>query len=165
MFEIVKAVPEDSLMISSIKIITWKKAYAKILPKEYLNSLNIDERAQKYHAELTLNDTIFSFLIKYNEIPIGVIRMEMDKSSAILRDIYILPDYCGMGFGTKAFNFALSTAKENHYDVLNAWIFEKNIRSLKLAQMIGFVSTDEIVLHRRTGVNLKKFIYTIDQTC
>lgn len=165
MFEIVKATPEDSLLISGIKITTWKKAYQKILPVEYLDSLNIEERAQKYHSELFYSHTVFSFLIKFNGSYIGVIKLEMNESSATLRDIYILPDYWGMGFGTKAFLFIISIAKENHYGELNAWILEKNIRCIKLAKMIGFVSTVEFSLHHRTGIKMKKYTYTIDQTC
>ena len=84
------------------------------------------------------------YILHFDGKPIGQVRLDLDGD-------YLLIDYSidvkqrGKGYGTKALDLAINTAKEslNEFDGYKALVKEGNIGSARVFKMLGFKEVDD----------------------
>ena len=77
-----------------------------------------------------------TYILQYNEMPVGVVRFEINKTTNI--GVTVAPDHRGMGFGAKIIKTACNTFWRNNTDYILAYIKKGNIASQRVFEKAGF---------------------------
>ena len=88
------------------------------------------------------------FIAQVNGVPIGQVRLEFDNSIAWL-SIYLLPAFCGMGYGTYLIKLITSQAQDYFPKItsVDAVIRQDNMRSISSFLRAGFFQMDVSSTH------------------
>ena len=94
------------------------------------------------------SDCIKIFIAQVNGVPIGQVRLEFGNSIAWL-SIYLLPAFCGMGYGTYLIKLITSQAQDYFPKIssVDAVIRNDNIRSISSFSRAGFFPIDLSSIH------------------
>ncbi|OFX35262.1 MAG: hypothetical protein A2X08_07425 [Bacteroidetes bacterium GWA2_32_17] len=117
----------------------------KILFQQYSNSLNIDLSFQDFETELkTINKQYNkpkgALLLVYNDIiAIGCAGIrELDKETAELKRMYILPEFRGHKIGQKLLELSFETDKNLNYNKIRLDTLPNMIQAQNLYRSLGF---------------------------
>lgn len=139
-----KATREDAARLAEIKIASWRKAYAGIVPEFYLANLDKQEFTADYLEIITLAEESIDILICQGEI-IGFITtgpaQESDclETTAEIKGQYLLPEYWSQGLGRELFFHGLDVVKAQGFKRAILYVLQKNTRSRKFYESAGFV--------------------------
>ena len=97
------------------------------------------------------------YILHFDGKPIGQVRLDLDGD-------YLLIDYSidvkqrGKGYGTKALDLAINTAKEslNEFDGYKALVKEGNIGSARVFKMLGFKEVDDTEVNGNIYLTFQK---------
>ena len=97
------------------------------------------------------------YILHFDGKPIGQVRLDLDGD-------YLLIDYSidvkqrGKGYGTKALDLAINTAKEslNEFDGYKALVKEGNIVSARVFKMLGFKEVDDTEVNGNIYLTFQK---------
>lgn len=106
------------------------------------NSGTIDWNDHIQWLKIKLDDPASKiYILKYNEIPVGVVRFEINETTII--GITVAPDHRGMGLGAEILKTACNTFWENHADSILAYIKKGNVASQRVFEKSGFTFQKE----------------------
>ncbi|MFA0402401.1 GNAT family N-acetyltransferase [Vibrio sp. 10N.222.52.C12] len=88
-------------------------------------------------------DELDNYEIYVGESRIGVIRFSYTSDTTFLRDLQILADYQGRGFGSKCLDLAIEHANNQASTQLVLRVFSEN-PAIKLYQAKGFTKLSEV---------------------
>lgn len=135
-----KANEIDLPQIAKVKIDGWQTVYRKIIDKEVLDNLSIDQEIkslQKYD----LNDI---FIIENHESILAFCRVydytTPQYNSDIdceIREIYVCTNYRRLGIGTKLFKYVLNYFQDCKKHKLYLGVFEKNYSARNFYKKMG----------------------------
>ena len=143
-FLIREAQPADAHDMAKVIVLSWQSAYRGIVPDDYLMSLNIDERAQRFKQSLASDtEKMLYYVAEENGMIIGNLVMseshDEDKSKAgQVIAIYLLQEYRGMGHGKKMMDFAVNSLRKLGYSNILIWVFEDNAIARNFYEKYGF---------------------------
>ena len=143
-FIIRRTLPEDAYECTACRIASWRAAYRGIIPDEYLDSLSIEERAEKLKEYLNNEpkDHEGHCVIYENEIigilSIGKCRDEDKPDAGEIEAIYFLEKFWGKGCGIELIDFAIDRLKSMGYTEIIIWVLEENNRARKFYEKRGF---------------------------
>ncbi len=139
---------KDTDAIAHIHIEGWKSAYGGIINQNYLDSLSVSERADKW--KIWLADEESSVDIAFvDDKPVGFVsygrlRTPPPGQSAIrplytgeIMALYILPDYWRRGAGTALLKQACVKLKDFKHQSLCLWVLDKNSRACIFYEKMG----------------------------
>ncbi|WP_157869557.1 GNAT family N-acetyltransferase [Paucilactobacillus hokkaidonensis] len=124
--------------ISLVYAKSWKHAYARIIPAQYLNELVGD----KWISILSKSDR--EMLVLDNEgqsvgvVTFGVARDSEYSSEGELMSIYLLPEYIHKGYGTKLLKKAEIRLVELGYATIYLWVLAANNSGRNFYKQQGF---------------------------
>lgn len=100
-----KATMTDLEVISCIHASSWKVAYKGIVPQRYLDELKYDFWVDAFQNWIS-NNLVTAQLIYENEIPVGCIAYGKSRDEKFpewgeIVSIYVLPEHCSKGYGSK----------------------------------------------------------------
>lgn len=98
-------------------------------------SINWDDHLQWFKKKL-IDPTSKIYILQYNEMPIGVVRFEVNETTII--GVTVAPDHRGLGLGAEILKTACNTFWENSSDIILAYIKKKNIPSYRVFKKAGF---------------------------
>jgi RimJ/RimL family protein N-acetyltransferase len=138
-----KAMINETYEFASCKIEAWQSAYKGIIPDEYLNSMSVEQHAERYKEWMKDQNTEYYFVICNNETA-GILVLSKcdneDKPNAgDIIAIYLLKPYWNKGHGRTMMNFAMDRLKQLGYDEVVIWSLEDNIRAKQFYEKFGFV--------------------------
>ncbi len=138
----------DIEVLAQIHIEGWRGAYGGIVNQEYLDSLSVADRADKWRE--WLKDTESTVDIAWvDEKPVGFIdygrlRTPPRGQSAIrplytgeIMALYILPDYWRQGIGIALLKHAAEQLKTMKHFSLCLWVLDKNKRACDFYEKMG----------------------------
>ncbi|HAN20237.1 MAG: hypothetical protein A2Y15_05125 [Clostridiales bacterium GWF2_36_10] len=139
-----KAEYGDAEKIAYVHTMSWKVAYAGIIPDEYLNNLSVDDRAEKFRLYFDKNENTFYFLTELDEKTIGFIVLQECrdkdlKGAGEICAMYLLPEYFNKGYGSHMMRFSVNFLANKGYKTIALWVLEENARARKFYQKCGFV--------------------------
>ena len=65
--------------------------------------------------------------------PVGIVSV----TNSLIEDLYVLPDFQNMGYGTKLLQYAVGQCA----DIPTLWILDNNTRAERLYRRMGFKKT------------------------
>ena len=86
----------------------------------------------KFWNDYLKNKKGYAFIIEYNGIDCGVIRLDMKKNNKAEVSIIISPKFQGIGIGTKSLNLACKIARRLNIKGLTARIKPNNKKSINI---------------------------------
>ncbi len=145
-----KATIKDIKDISNIHALSWKSAYRRIIPQQYLDELKNDFWISVFHYWIT-NNILTVQIIFEDKLPVGCITYGNSRDDQLpnwgeVVSIYLLPEYLGKGYGQKLFEFALLDMKESCYSNIYLWVLKENLRAREFYEKNNFqCSQDECI--------------------
>jgi ribosomal protein S18 acetylase RimI-like enzyme len=121
---------------------SWEVAYKDIIPADFIIEKNATRQAQ-FKESITI-DNNDAYVIQYGEKTIGILRAslplddDMGDDAYELYYIYLHPDFCKMGIGTRAMEFAFDKARNMGKRIMTVWVFAENVNSIRFYEKCGF---------------------------
>ncbi len=152
---------DDVGAMSYVHARTWKGAYDKYIPIEYLNNISDDgwiplftkvivdniHEAAVYELEGRITGTI-----SYGNEKAEPECSECDEGEII--SLYVLPEYWSAKQGYELTSFALDRLKQQGCKSCYLWVIKENDRAVNFYKKIGFLSTKEISTLVYAGVKV-----------
>lgn len=156
-----KATVADAAAIAHVHVTSWRSTYAGIVPDAYLESLNVDERAQNWEDHLAAQRAIF--LVAEDEEGIfgfacgGRLREELAGYDAELYAIYLLRERQRQGTGRSLAQSLVDALLAERFKSMAVWVLEANpavsfykrLGAFQIAQKkieIGGIQLEELAL-------------------
>jgi L-amino acid N-acyltransferase YncA len=142
--QVVHAALEDARAVAEIHVMTWRSAYASILPAAYLASLSV-ERREAMWSECIAAGTPELLVAKDRDsiqgwLNFGPSRDEgASRTEAEVWAIYVAPEFWSTGTGRKLWLRAKGLMLEQGFRSCSLWVFPQNARAIKFYCAVGFV--------------------------
>ena len=147
---IVEARSSDANLVGSIHSMAWKETYENIFEREYLAQDTVEKRRQEFMDSLKDINTRY-FLLYDSEVPIGIMKIRVEKDCCEIESLYLLKSCRGKGSGTQAIQFVIN---EFSNVKIALWTLEINESARKFYEKNGFCDTGE----RRVIARGKDFV-------
>lgn len=123
-----RAVVNDSTGVARVQVESWKTTYKKIVPDEYLNSMSVESRIQKW-KDIIESQTVF--VVEKDSKIIGFCNSGINTGDyrdyqGELFAIYLLQDYQRKGLGRHLFDKIVTEFKEQNVNSLIVKVLEDN---------------------------------------
>ncbi len=147
--EIIKSV-DDAGRVARVHWVTRQKAYADILPREYVSQRSFGDLERHWYdnIEKSAQDKGTIWIAQSNGFDAGFAAAgatrdeDLDgKTAAELYYIYVMPDYWGTGIGKKLFDQACDEMKKSKFKELTVWVYEPNAFARKFYERQGMKLT------------------------
>lgn len=158
------AEPEDSLAVARVHVRSWQVGYRGLLPDEYLDHLNPEERARHYKFGAT--DPLQ---------PATIVAVEQREicgfaTTAAARDpdatgkgelyaLYVDPSYWGRGIGAALVTAARSRLAEQRFSAAVLWLLSGNSRGDRFYRIDGWLPDGTQRIAEVWGVSVEEFRY------
>jgi L-amino acid N-acyltransferase YncA len=125
-----KAKIEDAASIAHVHVESWKTTYVGIVSDAFLNSLNKEERAQRWQEQILADKP--SIFVAEDETGIfgfaagGEVRDKLDGYDAELYTIYLLHERQKQGVGRTLCITLASALQINGFKSMLVWVLEQN---------------------------------------
>ena len=113
-----------------IHSISWKESHRAFCAPDFIE-MHTAERQQEYLRKKINHGTKLYMLV--DEKPAGIVSV----TDSLIEDLYVLPDFQNMGYGTKLLQYAVGQCA----DTPTLWILDHNTRAEKLYRRMGFKKT------------------------
>ncbi|MBX9877556.1 MAG: GNAT family N-acetyltransferase [Candidatus Obscuribacterales bacterium] len=141
---------DDAGRVARVHWVTRQKAYADILPKEYVAQKSFSDRERQWYSNIEKagqgDGTIW--IAQLNGFDAGFAAAgatrdeDLDeKKSAELYYIYVMPDYWGSGVGKKLFDKACDEMRSAKFNEITVWVYEPNAFARKFYERQGMKLT------------------------
>lgn len=124
---------DDAASLARISIDTWRATYADILTKNFLDSLSIEHRIERWRERLSNPDkSFFTLVAEDNEGRITGYAGGKPESegntiyTGEVGDIYVLPSFQRQGIGSRLIASVVSRLKQQGHKSIMLWAFTKN---------------------------------------
>ncbi len=135
-----RAKPEDASAISDVHETSWKNAYAGIVPYGALARM-INRRDVAWWANAIRKSTLILVIEMNNEIvgyaTLGPNRVSTFPHEGEIYEIYLLPEYQGVGLGSKLFADAANELKRRSYKGAVVWVLSDNHPAISFYENAG----------------------------
>lgn len=137
------AEPRDALEVARVHITSWQAAYRGLVPDEYLDQLNIEDRAARYDfsgADLSKPLTIVA--LKEASI-VGFVTTLPSRSADLPEDgeiggLYVSPQYWGHRAGAALIAAGREQLARLGFAYAHLWVLENNTRAERFYEMDGW---------------------------
>jgi len=135
-----RAKPEDASAISRVHETSWKNAYAGLVPYGALARM-INRRDVKWWANAIRKSTLILVIEMDNEIvgyaTLGPNRVSTFPFEGEVYEIYLRPEYQGVGLGSKLFADAVNELKRRSYKGVVVWVLSDNDPAISFYENAG----------------------------
>ncbi len=162
-----KANVDDALAVATAHARGWQVAYKGIVPQEYLDAINIEQRLGQWRGYLEA-DTPTDYVAEVDgEVVgfanVGVFRDDPDDHAAgELWAMYVNPDAWGAGAGYALMQATLTHFAEKNLRTGYLWVIEQNDRARRFYERQGWTSNEAFKYEDVAGVTLTERRYSID---
>jgi GNAT superfamily N-acetyltransferase len=156
------AVPADAERMAEIHIRSWQKAYQGILPAEFLASLSIETRVERWRIDLaSMDESNLALVIENRSSVNGFARLSpsADRNDGEVQAIYLDPDHWRRGWGRQ-----LMTAAEKRLIQLGwrdaiLWVLERNEPARRFYEALGWQVEPHRALLNIGGADVQEIRY------
>ena len=138
---------KDAAHIATVHIRSWQAAYRGLLPQDYLDTLDIPRRTESWKRALRSTDWSKGGVVVAVPGPdvlgfagYGPTRDEGEDCCAVgeIRQIYLLPEAWGKGFGQRLMSAALIRLASAGYTQATLWALTTNTRARRFYEKNGW---------------------------
>lgn len=138
--DIRKAEPHDADAIASVHDRAWRGAYAGIIPHKALNKM-VGRRGTSWWADAIKRKATVLVVEIGGEVAgyatLGRNRARELKQQGEIYELYLSPEYQGIGLGTRLFSAAREMLRSHGFDGLVVWALEENEGALAFYEGAG----------------------------
>lgn len=131
--DIRRAEPHDADAIAAVHDVAWRGAYAGIIPHRALNRM-ISRRGPRWWAHAIRRSATVLVMEIGGEVAgyatLGRNRARELKQQGEIYEIYLRPEYQGIGLGRRLFQAARETLTGHGFTGLVVWALEENAAAL-----------------------------------
>jgi len=135
-----RAKPEDAGQIANVHAKSWQNAYAGIVPHGALARM-INRRDASWWATAIRKSTIILVIEVGDEIAgyatLGPNRVSTFPFEGEIYEVYVRPEYQGIGIGTRLFSDARSELKRRGYNGTAVWVLADNDPAISFYENAG----------------------------
>ncbi len=144
--DIRRADPQDAEAIAAVHDRSWRGAYTGIIPYRALNAM-VGRRGARWWANAIRRSATVLVLEVGGEIAgyatLGRNRARQLKQAGEIYELYLSPEYQGIGFGRRLFNAAREMLAAHGLKGLVVWALEDNTGAISFYQRAGGRDTAE----------------------
>lgn len=115
--------PEDAGQIARVDVESWEDAYARIMPREYIERRRMVRRAASWHHALDRGETVLLAQIDLRVVGFGSLQANE------IGMLYLLPTYQGRGIGKLLFGRLLEEIRDAGFAEAELWVLVNNHRA------------------------------------
>ncbi len=162
-----EATQEDALPIATIQVQTWRCAYKGNVSDEYLDSLSIEKRTERWREILNQPETKTFVGLLDGEVAgfcnAGVCRDEdSPTTNGEIYSMYVDQHSMGKGVGSALMQTAIQYLKSNHYKSATLWVFPWNKKAQAFYEKHGWKLDGKEKFEERPGTTFHEIRYRID---
>jgi len=129
--EIRLATVEDSSAIARTHVASWKATYPGIVPRDYLDSLNIDDRADRWRSGMITSPGVNIYVADCSGTICGFAsggsaRAEIPGYTGELYAIYLNPEVQFQGIGSRLFWTVAKDLQSSGHSSMYVWVLKDN---------------------------------------
>ncbi len=161
---------EDAGQIALVHVRSWQQAYRGLVPQEYLDSLDLVQRAGAWKRMLERPDSSRSATVVMDSgdvlagfASLGPTRDDDQIPAQVgeVRAIYLLPDACGNGLGRQLMAAALEHLTVAGFEQASLWVLDSNVRARRFYEagdwsLDGAVKDDDSLGFRLTEIRYRR---------
>lgn len=136
---------DDVYGITTAHVRSWQHAYKGIVPQDYLDNMNIDERIEKWRSKWKIKTKMQRLVVDLDSKIAGFSAYgpPMDdgynpKVTGEIYAIYMHPDYIGHGYGRTLITQTLEELRSQNYKDCIVWTLKDNQHAIEFYQRAGF---------------------------
>lgn len=135
-----RAIPDDATKISMVHSQSWRQAYSGIIPHGALARM-IHRRDANWWATAIRRSTLI-LVIEVDNVVAGYATLGPNRVSTFphegeIYEIYLKPEYQGIGLGTTLFNEAKGELIRRGYKGFVVWVLEDNESAMSFYENAG----------------------------
>lgn len=162
-----KATVDDVKDISRIYALSWKAAYAGIVPQDFLDAIDDDRWVHKFRQDIG-DGTLIALMIYDGDAPVGcaafgAARDEKMPGWGEIVSIYLHPDYFGKGFGEALLRETVAALRERGFEHVYLWVLRDNARARRFYEKHGFEPSGDVSTIEIMGETLVDVCYVSSQ--
>ena len=145
--------PSDARAIAEVHVASWRDAYRRLLPDDFLDRLSIEDRERSWRT--TFTDPAYGVVVAQDTgrvvgfASFGPSRDEgASQGTGEIPAIYVHPDVLGSGVGRQLFEEAIGKLREGGFARATLWVLEANARARRFYEKAGW-SWDGTVSHHQ----------------
>ncbi|MBI3139826.1 MAG: GNAT family N-acetyltransferase [Sphingobacteriales bacterium] len=132
---------DDWAVIRHIAYTTWPDTFGHIITADQLDyMLNLIYNEESIRSQMSEKGHHY-LLATLQEDPIGFVSYEIHFNSQpqlMIHKFYLLPEFQGVGIGTKALNLLSEIARKNGDKLLRLKVYYKNAKAIGFYERYGF---------------------------
>jgi GNAT superfamily N-acetyltransferase len=138
---------EDAGQIALVHVMSWQQAYRGLVPQEYLDSLDLDQRARAWRRVLEQPDSPGRAILVMDSgdtlvgfVSLGPARDEDQNPEQVgeVRAIYLLADAWGKGLGRQLMAAAVERLAATGFEQAILWVLDSNVRARRFYEAGGW---------------------------
>ncbi|MFE6459999.1 GNAT family N-acetyltransferase [Streptomyces cinereoruber] len=167
-----EALPGDAAALAAVHVLSWRAAYRDLLPRPYLEGLDVEERAAVWHARLTAPERPAVLLATRpggDGRPVAFSCFHPwpgegfePAPTAELAALYALPEVWGAGVGRALLSTTTGALVEAGFRSAALWVFAGNARARRFYEAAGWRADGESVREETGGRALEELRYRRD---
>ena len=156
------AVPADAERIGEIHVRSWQKAYQGILPADFLASLSVEARVERWRSELAaMGEADLALVIENGSSVNGFARLapSADRNVGEVQAIYLDPDHWRKGWGRLLMVATEESLVGLGWSEAILWVLEKNVPARRFYEALGWKSEPHRALLNIGGADVQEIRY------
>ncbi len=164
------ATVKDAAHIATVHIRSWQAAYRGLVPQDYLDALDVSRRTESWQRALHATDWSKGGVVVAVPGPdllgfagFGPSRDEDETGVGEIRQIYLLPEAWGKGFGQRLMYAAVRRLAAADYAQATLWALATNARARRFYEKSGWVldgaaKSDDLSGYQLNQVRYRKYL-------
>ena len=148
---------DDLPTIASIHALSWRDAYAGILPADYLRD-QVQQDLQAYWEQREILPQDVVLVADTTEGPVGFVAVWC-RPSPFIDNLHVLPSMRSRGIGAALMEAAAGRLVAQGHSTAYLWVFEGNVAAIRFYQRLGAVTgkqeMKEVFGHRVASVRME----------
>ncbi|MCX4984521.1 GNAT family N-acetyltransferase [Streptomyces sp. NBC_00572] len=165
-----EALPEDAAAVAAVHVLSWRAAYRDLLPRPYLDALDVEERTVVWRARLTAPDrpTVLVATDTGGQVrAFSCFRAWPDEefapgTTAELAALYALLEVWGTGVGRALLAASTEALVEAGFRTAALWVLAGNTRGRRFYEAAGWRPDGKVVQEETGGRTLDELRYRRD---
>lgn len=152
---------KDADGIANVHVDTWRSAYRGIMPQDYLDTITVEQRVERWQQLLT--DASFHTRVAEHEATVvgwvtyGECRGDDAQPQGCyeIYALYVLPEFWGQGVGCRLMRDAEQALVAWGASCLVLWVLERNERARRFYAKLGYAPNGT---HDRQSIGGEEFV-------
>ena len=158
------AILKDARRIAEIQVASWQVAYRGIVPDEFLDQMNVEQREAVWRGCCGKEREVLWVGMR-DDVLAGFCHVrasrdaDAESACAEVTSIYLDPAKCRRGLGSELMAAALASARELGFEQISLWVLVENMAARQFYEAVGFRSDGSLKHEEGPGFYFNKLRY------